>query len=383
MTRLLLILAAAYAASTAAGAAAGVAVAVPWTFLVLLGIVIVPLAHGVIVSTRLADVALARGSSGRRHLAAAALGMVPLLLVRTHSVPFLIACGGLGVAFLWSFRGTYRRRGGALLSALAILWVGYATVWSLNYLVALATAERLHDATLRAVDLGVYRALFGGDVQYAGLFPLVRGAVAVTVLENAYLFLFVEIVALVLALSAEPERLRRFLGALFGCYFVGIAVFVAYPAVGPCIRYPESFDGASVAPMTAHFMRQMAAEYRAATSGGAVNGFAYFVAVPSLHVAVATLAQLFWRREPVRFWTFLPINVLMILSTVLLGYHYLVDVPTAMILAVAVFALSGGRPALPAVAPAVWKVRAWAVAGLSPGYRPPVAGRAGSLRPRA
>jgi membrane-associated phospholipid phosphatase len=126
---------------------------------------------------------------------------------------------------------------------------------------------------------------------------------------------------------------------LFGCYLLGLLAFLAYPAVGPCIAYPESLDPAYQTPLTADLMRQMAVEYRAAIAGGAVNGFAYFVALPSLHVAVATLLQLFWAPHRIQFWTFLPVNLLMAASTVVLGYHYLVDVPPAVVLAGVVFVL--------------------------------------------
>src|SRR5437867_8827644 len=52
--------------------------------------------------------------------------------------------------------------------------------------------------------------------------------------------------------------------------------------------------------VTAELTRQMAIEYRAAIRGDASNGFAYFVALPSLHVAVAAVFQLFWARQAVR-----------------------------------------------------------------------------------
>jgi hypothetical protein len=39
-------------------------------------------------------------------------------------------------------------------------------------------------------------------------------------------------------------------------------------------------------------MNNLATEYRAAVQGTSTNGFGYFIAVPSLHVAVATLCQL-------------------------------------------------------------------------------------------
>jgi membrane-associated phospholipid phosphatase len=45
------------------------------------------------------------------------------------------------------------------------------------------------------------------------------------------------------------------------------------------------------------------------------------------------------------FWLFLPGNLLMVLSTVILGYHYLVDVPAGAILATALYLASRARAA--------------------------------------
>jgi hypothetical protein len=90
-------------------------------------------------------------------------------------------------------------------------------------------------------------------------------------------------------------------------------------------------------------MRLMAEEFQHLQTGGKLTGMGYFVALPSLHVAVAVLVQMTFRRTPLLFWTWLPITVLVILSTNLLGYHYLVDLPAGLLLG---FSLARALPKL-------------------------------------
>ena len=80
-------------------------------------------------------------------------------------------------------------------------------------------------------------------------------------------------------------------------------------------------------------MQKMATEFLAVKASQPVNGFGYFVAMPSLHVAVAVVLQATWRHRPVRFWSFLPVNLAVCASTVVLGYHYLLDLPGGVALA--------------------------------------------------
>jgi membrane-associated phospholipid phosphatase len=83
-------------------------------------------------------------------------------------------------------------------------------------------------------------------------------------------------------------------------------------------------------------MDGMASEYTASLQRTSVNGFGYFVAIPSLHVALAVVLQAMLRFSPGHFWAFLPVNLVLALSTVLLGYHYLIDVVAGVALGILV-----------------------------------------------
>jgi membrane-associated phospholipid phosphatase len=153
------------------------------------------------------------------------------------------------------------------------------------------------------------------------------------------------------------EAVARCLGVLFGAYAIGLAMFAAFPAVGPPIYVPASFKSEWSGTFTAHLMTAMAGEYRQLQTGGQLNGFGYFVAFPSLHVAAAVILQRCMREAPWLYWTWAPVTALLILSTVVLGYHYLLDVPAGLIVGLTLCRFLPNRPK-PARGPQVYRCQA-------------------------
>ncbi len=323
-----------YTLSVLALVASGIAVTMPWDYLLPFAGIAVPYAYC------LARVLLAaaRRLDRRRNLTPA-VG----LLTGIGALAALPQLGQGHLAVLAAFycflmldvrrlpAGYFRGLTGALLA----LVLGLGTVCNLNYLLAPHVAGSLHDPALMRLDLVFYRWLLAPTVEYRALFPLVGGATAFRLLESAYHLVFAELFLVVLVRLWSGRDASGFLRAVFLAYFAGLIVFAVYPAVGPCIYYPETFRPEFQPTATHYLMRKMATEFAAATAKMPVNGLAYFVAIPSLHAALATLCQCFLGGTGFLFWTFLPINVAVVLSTVLLGYHYIVDVPVGVLLGLA------------------------------------------------
>lgn len=205
---------------------------------------------------------------------------------------------------------------------------GFGTIWNLNYVLLLLQKHRLRDAWMRDLDLWLYRA-----TTYKQIFPLTRLRWFNSLLEHSYFMLFGEI-ALVLLLWSRLD-LKRFIRSLFAFYAIGMLGFVLVPAVGPCIYFPDSIS-AELPPtsITHRAMQGMRLEYEAVLqSSRNLSGYGYFIALPSLHVMVVCLLQFYLHPCPTLFWLFLPINILIALSTVFLGYHYAVDAFIAAALA--------------------------------------------------
>ncbi len=269
---------------------------------------------------------------------AMALGGIGTAVMVLWSLPVVwvgLAAGAL--VFTWPFRAPGRLR--RVVPALAVLALGYLTVWNLNYLAALLTPGRLYDSYLMRLDLWLF-----GVRDYVSVFPLVTTPTLFRLFEAGYLFLFTEIMAVtcVIVLTGGAIDVRRWVGALFSAYAVGLLVFALFPTVGPPIFAPDSFDRAAWGgTITGQILVQLGAEYTNVLGGSPLNGFGYFIAAPSLHVAVATLCQHRLGQWPWMFWAFLPANAVLIASTVVLGHHYVVDLPAGVLLAALIIVVAG------------------------------------------
>jgi hypothetical protein len=224
-----------------------------------------------------------------------------------------------------------------MLSAALMVGAIYVVVWNANYLALVAGHPRLHDAAIRSVDESLYSAMWGRSIVYEGWFPLVQNPWLVMIFERAYLSLFTEVALVLVVLARSPDALRWFVGRLAFCYAFALLIFVGWPVAGPCLMYPESINNAFAGVNTRAIMHSSLVEFSAIRLGGQPStGFGYFVALPSLHVAMAVLLQFtIQQRTRIGGWVVAPINILMIASTCVLGYHYLVDVPGGVVLALA------------------------------------------------
>jgi len=322
MRRALALLFAFYGSTIAALYGIGIQPVVPWPLLLVFVLIVIPFALGAAGAVTLVAGHGAPGNAmtrGRCML----LGALFLAAYRLDSPLFLLGQMVLlpiVVRRMWH-SGLVR----PLTFVAGALTVGYATIWNLNYLVALLSKGRLADPALRDLDIALYQLLFRAPIDYVGFFPIVRSDVFFRLFENAYVMLLPEMFVAVLLWVMVKRDVAAFLRTFFTCYVVGLIVFAMYPAVGPCIAFPDSFGGEFRGTLTFRLMDGMASEYTAALARTSVNGFGYFVAVPSLHVALAVVLQVMLRVSPAHFWVFLPINVVVASSTIVLGYHYLVD----------------------------------------------------------
>jgi hypothetical protein len=321
--RLTVGLAALYAASFAALWLTRRTPSIPWTFLPFMAVVCAPLAvtlYGVLAwLPRERCSPLGPAGKSLCILAGTAVTYVahtPLWLVPAIFVAAL-------TCRRWTLEWVIRS-----LWILATVVLGYACVWNLNYVFAPLTVGRLHDPWLVSLDTKLLSTIISPGADYDALFPLIRDPIGFRLLENSYVLLFPEVITVLLVtVSRGSNHQARLLCALFGMYAVGLGVFLVLPTAGPPIYHPPSFDARFHHTLTFSLMEKMATEYRHAVTGGALTGFGYFVAIPSLHVAAAVLMQQEMRPYPYLYWTWLPMNTLLVLSTVLLGYHYLLDVP--------------------------------------------------------
>lgn len=336
MERVLGVTLATWVVTAAALLAVGVTPAPGLTLLPILLLLALPFAYG--IACGLFPLGrLLRGWRGSVPVLGMALGGAVTWFYRMRSPAFLLACLLLlAIVAVDCRRDPPRLR--YLVAGVVALFVGFRTVNNLNYLLARLTFDRVHDPALRTLDLALYRVLVPG-VQYEGLFPLTDSALWFQLFEHAYMMVFPEAIVVLAVLYLTGADVRGFFRRLFACYGLGLLVAAIYPAVSPCVYFPESFRAAYDGTMAAALGRGLAADYAALRQGLPLGGFGYFVAIPSMHVAMAVILQASLARSRIHFWTFLPVNVLIVASTVALGQHYLVDVPAGLLVGAIVLAV--------------------------------------------
>src|SRR2546428_300563 len=143
-----------------------------------------------------------------------------------------------------SLGGANGRRDGArrryVAAVVGALFAAFVPLTNLTYLTARLTFDRVHDPALRDLDLAIYRSFVPG-LRYEGLFPLTDSTLWFHLLENAYMMLFPEIFVVLIVLYFTGSDILGFFEPTFPCYGIGLLVSMVYPAVSPCVYYPESF----------------------------------------------------------------------------------------------------------------------------------------------
>ncbi|MCP3144353.1 phosphatase PAP2 family protein [Pyxidicoccus xibeiensis] len=127
---------------------------------------------------------------------------------------------------------------------------------------------------------------------------------------HAYLHL-----AMAWAVVGPRARAERFFTYVFSAYVPGIAGYYLLPGLGPAVAFPELFT----VPIEGGWLTRLNAAVVA-------SGSSAFDIFPSLHTYITLVLLEHDRREhPRRFRALLPVAVAIILSTVVLRYHYAVD----------------------------------------------------------
>ncbi len=138
------------------------------------------------------------------------------------------------------------------------------------------------------------------------------------VMYVCYMLFFFYIIATLISYLKKAEALRTsFYSGLFTLYWIGFLFYTLIPAVGPCIDMMDTFkspldQGIYFAKPIYDFIYQ---------AGNRIDLF------PSLHCGISGFCLFFdFQHNRRRFWRYLPLCILIWISTIYLRYHYFVDV---------------------------------------------------------
>jgi len=239
----------------------------------------------------------------------------------------------------WSFPRwvrTFRRRWTGeriflVLSGLLAYHVVYACYRNLKSWIAF---RDVHDEQLLRFD----RDLFGGHSPAVLLHDLLGEDTAAHVLHVIYeSFSWIVPVSFVAALVLVP-RIKEgyvFLASAMWVWILGLASYYLIPSLGPFATAPEEFAGLARTGITETQEKYLAQRAHLLADPQAHDAFASISAFASLHVGFTCMILLMMHYYGFRLATRVMTVYLAVVmvSTIYLGWHFVVDVPAGVVVA--------------------------------------------------
>ena len=212
-------------------------------------------------------------------------------------------------------------------------WIFLRDVLPFAYCIAIYT--NLHDTIHFANPNDIHHYLIAMDYWIFGVQPSVWAQRFIhpyltEIFSFCYMiyFAFAPTVAFTLYLQNRKVEFRAALVSVVLCFYAGYILYVIFPAVPPRLTlqhlYTINFNGTPLADTAIAMINILPRESRAA--------------FPSLHSAV-TLLSLILAYKYLRwlFWILLPFCIGLLLSTIYLRHHYVVDLIAGFILGILAF----------------------------------------------
>jgi len=282
-------------------------------------------------------------------------------------IPQLLVFALIGIAVraaIARYRGELRaywrviRSPGWLIDSVRIIVFGALMVHTYFWikLVVPLLHPVLYDQLLWNVD----RAMFGGYSPNILFLNIFKQPAVLQSIDWAYarIFFVSMSVAFMFFLSAPSRRLRAaFSNGNTLLWLIGAWLYMAIPSLGPAFRFPDVWlPFVYGLDMTQNFQGLLIRNYQAVLRlpvGGSLRDVQLMFGVaafPSLHVAFQTFVFLWMRR----LWIYGEIvfgvfTLLILIGSVVTGWHYLIDGIAGMIMAIVCY-LAGA---------AMWRVGEW------------------------
>jgi membrane-associated phospholipid phosphatase len=181
---------------------------------------------------------------------------------------------------------------------------------------------------------------------------------AVRFLEFVYFGMFSQVGAgiVLTGIACGRKRAIQYVGTLVTAYYLALLLFFLWPSQGPyylcATHFSEYPGGLQTCLVQQHLLENARAVWGHGMRGG--FGLDYFIAFPSMHVALVLIVLWYLRRWKRMVAFLIVMDLLIVFSTMLLEWHYVVDlIGGAIVALLAVGMVDGwGRKPQPAeVAP--------------------------------
>jgi hypothetical protein len=287
-------------------------------------------------------------------------------------IPFLLILYGLSVVFasavVWPFLAIFslavlewfdRSQGQqdglsspivALAPAAIYLFCGLILVSAYNDIAVASRPNVTYDAVFNRVDSWLLHGMTVSGIAHSAVHRMPTWFYKAV--EFVYYFcMFPQIGAAMLLLafrSGRREAFRLSVALLTG-YYLAIGIFWLWPTQGPFFLCSTHFadypSNLLTYPIQKGLLEKAASLW--AGHGVGVIGLDYYIAFPSMHIAIPMIVAIFLRRWKRIFYTVLACDALIVATVILLEWHYILDVIGGLAVAAVVTVLVPPRLSSP------------------------------------
>jgi hypothetical protein len=283
--------------------------------------------------------------------------------IRVVSHATLLRCSGLGI-HMDEGAGSdrrYRRRtripgrktyelrqaAAAILLPALYLFAGFLLVFAYNDIIASVHFSFACDAAFNGMDMWILHGWSISDLSHWAVRTL--PAPFFHFLEFIYFGMFPQIgAAMILVTLYDGEnRALQFVGTILTSYYLALGLFYLWPSQGPYYLCPGHF---SLFPSTLQaysIQKLLITRALALWNHVPIHSIStdYFIAFPCMHIAQPLIVMWFLRRWKRMLIVLCAYDSLLIVSILLLEWHYLVDIIGGMLVAGIAIAIIGSSAA--------------------------------------
>jgi hypothetical protein len=288
---------------------------------------------------------LARYRKDKRRILLALVFLALLLCTLPLKTAILYAARALFVIELGersnSRAGSFFRKAMTVLVPAAYMFAGLIVMGIYNDIIVADRFPLSYDTFLSQVDAIILWGRSVSSISHA-MWTILPPRF-LTFLDFAYFQMFAVVGAgFLMSAYGSYRRGMQFVGACLTAYYLALLIFYVWPTYGPYVfcathaaRFPiyltaYNFQASGLRSLQAVSQRKM--QYLA--SG-------YYIAFPSMHIALPVIAMWLMRRWPKVFWLLAAYNVIVVVAVLILEWHYAIDLVGGIAVAVLALAIVG------------------------------------------
>ncbi|HLM79636.1 MAG TPA: phosphatase PAP2 family protein [Terriglobales bacterium] len=221
-----------------------------------------------------------------------------------------------------------RRDAGAVLLPALYLFAGFLLVFAYNDIIVSVRFGFAYDATFNAMDRWILHGWSVSDLSHWAVrtFPLPF----FRFLEFIYFGMFPQIGAamILVTLYDGKNRALQLVGTILMTYYLALVLFYLWPSQGPYYLCPGHFSRIPNTLQVYSIQRFLIMDALALWNHVPIHRIStdYFIAFPCMHIAQPLIVMWFLRRWKRMLIVLCAYDSLLIVSILLLEWHYVVDI---------------------------------------------------------